>query len=40
MPNNTVLVTGGPGFIGSDVVELFLQKGMSVPVLDSQGGNK
>jgi dTDP-L-rhamnose 4-epimerase len=35
MSNHTVLVTGGAGFIGSHVVELLLQKDMSVRVLDS-----
>ena len=34
MSKNTILVTGGAGFIGSHVVDAFIQKGHSVIVVD------
>ena len=34
MSKHTILVTGGAGFIGSHVVDAFIQKGHSVIVVD------
>jgi len=35
LTGQTVLVTGGAGFIGSHLVELLIERGFSVVVLDS-----
>lgn len=35
MKTNTVLITGGAGFIGSNVVALFLEKGFKVRIVDN-----
>jgi len=37
---NTVLVTGGAGFIGSHTVDLFLKKGFKVKILDNLSGGR
>ena len=35
MKNNSVLITGGAGFIGSNLCEFFLEKGYEVICLDN-----